>query len=74
MPNSIGTVPVPNSLPLEGGGLGRRWNDETKSRINPFDWNSKSAGFGEIMNPSQSTLDKGGSKGASTSSSAIHRT
>jgi len=34
----------------------RTWNDnldafsdETKSRINPFDWNSKSAGFGEIM-------------------------
>jgi adenine-specific DNA-methyltransferase len=30
---------------------GRLWevDDETKSRINPFDWNSKSAGFGEIM-------------------------
>jgi len=34
----------------------RTWNDnldafsdETKSRINPFDWNSKSVGFGEIM-------------------------
>ena len=38
-------------------------DDETKSRINPFDWNSKSAGFGEIMNPSQSPLEKGGSKG-----------
>ncbi|MBI5027057.1 MAG: N-6 DNA methylase, partial [Nitrospirae bacterium] len=25
------------------------WSDETKSRINPFDWNSKSVGFGEIM-------------------------
>jgi len=25
------------------------WDDETKSRINPFDWNSKSVGFGEIM-------------------------
>ncbi len=25
------------------------WDDETKSRINPFDWNSKSTGFGEIM-------------------------
>ena len=24
-------------------------SDETKSRINPFDWNSKTAGFGEIM-------------------------
>lgn len=24
-------------------------DDETKSRINPFDWNSKSTGFGEIM-------------------------
>jgi type I restriction-modification system DNA methylase subunit len=38
-------------------------DDETKSRINPFDWNSKSAGFGEIMNPSQSPLEKGKSKG-----------
>jgi type I restriction-modification system DNA methylase subunit len=26
-----------------------KWDDETKSRINPFDWNSKSAGFGEII-------------------------
>ncbi len=26
-----------------------KWDDETKSRINPFDWNSKSTGFGEIM-------------------------
>ncbi|MBM4136032.1 MAG: hypothetical protein FJ241_04285 [Nitrospira sp.] len=39
------------------------WDDETESRINPFDWNSKSTGFGEIMNPSQSPLAKGGSKG-----------
>jgi len=39
------------------------WDDETKSRINPFDWNSKSAGFGEIMHPSQSPLDKGGLRG-----------
>jgi hypothetical protein len=47
------------------GGEGRLWgvDDETKSRINPFDWNSKSAGFGEIMNPSQSPLDKGETKG-----------
>jgi hypothetical protein len=30
------------------GGLGGI-TDETKSRINPFDWNSKTAGFGEIM-------------------------
>ncbi len=36
--DSEGTVPVV-------GGL----SDETKSRINPFDWNSKSTGFGEIM-------------------------
>lgn len=28
---------------------GSLFDDETKSRINPFDWNSKSAGFGEIM-------------------------
>ncbi|MDA8339834.1 MAG: Eco57I restriction-modification methylase domain-containing protein [Nitrospiraceae bacterium] len=33
----FGTVPV--------AGL----SDEDKSRINPFDWNSKTAGFGEIM-------------------------
>jgi hypothetical protein len=25
------------------------FDDDTKSRINPFDWNSKSAGFGDIM-------------------------
>jgi len=34
----FGTVPV--------AGL----SDEDKSRINPFDWNSKTTGFGEIMN------------------------
>ncbi|MBI1811186.1 MAG: Eco57I restriction-modification methylase domain-containing protein [Nitrospirae bacterium] len=28
---------------------GNLFDDETKSRINPFDWNSKSVGFGEIM-------------------------
>jgi len=48
----FGTVP-------EQGGL----SSELKSRINPFDWNSKTAGFGEIMNPSHSPLEKGGSKG-----------
>ncbi|MBM4141596.1 MAG: hypothetical protein FJ242_08995, partial [Nitrospira sp.] len=49
----------------EGGVMlsGSEWDDETKSRINPFDWNSKSAGFGEILNPPQSPLNKGGSKG-----------
>ncbi|MDO9028461.1 MAG: N-6 DNA methylase, partial [Candidatus Roizmanbacteria bacterium] len=46
------------TLPIDGGGQGWGWTDETKSRINPFDWNSKTAGFGEIMNPSQSPLDK----------------
>jgi type I restriction-modification system DNA methylase subunit len=35
--------------PLVKGGQGGLLNDETKSRINPFDWNSKSTGFGEIM-------------------------
>ncbi len=35
-----GTVPL-----SEKSGL----SDEDKSRINPFDWNSKSTGFGEIM-------------------------
>ncbi len=33
---------------LEKGGEGG-FDDETKSRINPFDWNSKSVGFGEII-------------------------
>jgi hypothetical protein len=28
---------------------GKLFDDDTKSRINPFDWNSKSVGFGEIM-------------------------
>jgi len=49
--------------PLLKGGKGGLLDDETKSRINPFDWNSKSAGFGEIMRPSQSPLDKRESKG-----------
>ena len=39
--------------PLTEGGEGE-FSDETKSRINPFDWNSKTTGFGEIINPSQS--------------------
>jgi type I restriction-modification system DNA methylase subunit len=51
----FGTVP---GLELETG-----LSSEERSRINPFDWNSKSAGFGEIMNPSQSPLEKGESKG-----------
>ncbi len=33
------------SLRAEGVAI----SDDTKSRINPFDWNSKSVGFGEIM-------------------------
>ncbi|MDP3297163.1 MAG: TaqI-like C-terminal specificity domain-containing protein, partial [Thermodesulfovibrionia bacterium] len=53
---------VPSPLVGEGEGEGK-FSDELKSRINPFDWNSKSAGFGEIMNPSHSPLEKGGSKG-----------
>ncbi len=61
--NSLIGFDIFDSLPLEGGGLGRGWDDETKSRINPFDWNSKSTGFGEIMHPSQSPLAKGGSEG-----------
>jgi type I restriction-modification system DNA methylase subunit len=28
---------------------GKLFDDDTKSRINPFDWNSKTVGFGEIM-------------------------
>ncbi|MFZ3065748.1 MAG: N-6 DNA methylase [Nitrospirota bacterium] len=34
--------------PLTEEGEGE-FSDETKSRINPFDWKSKTAGFGEIM-------------------------
>lgn len=45
--------------PLMGGDEGE---GEIRSRINPFDWNSKTAGFGEIMHPSQSPIAKGGSK------------
>lgn len=55
----------PSISPLSKGGIKgglKEFDDETKSRINPFDWNSKSVGFGEIMNPSQSPLEKGGSK------------
>ena len=45
------------SPPLMGGDEGE---GDLRSRINPFDWNSKTAGFGEIMNPSHSPLEKGG--------------
>ena len=36
---------------MSSGGERRLWevDDDTKSRINPFDWNSKSTGFGEII-------------------------
>ncbi len=47
--NSLIGYDIFDALPIEGGGLGRGWDDETKSRINPFDWNSKAAGFGEII-------------------------
>jgi len=47
------------SLRAEGKAISDVFPDETKSRINPFDWNSKTAGFGEIMNPSHSPLEKG---------------
>ena len=47
--NSLIGYDILDSLPLEGGGEGRGWDDDTKSRINPFDWNSKSTGFGEII-------------------------
>jgi type I restriction-modification system DNA methylase subunit len=52
--------PSPLSLRAKGEAIS---DDETKSCINPFDWNSKTAGFGEIIHPSQSPLAKGGSKG-----------
>ena len=44
------------SPPSTGGDEGE---GDLRSRINPFDWNSKTAGFGEIMNPSHSHLEKG---------------
>lgn len=47
--NSLIGYDIFDSLPFEGGGEGRGWDDDTKSRINPFDWNSKSTGFGEII-------------------------
>ncbi len=47
--NSLIGYDILDSLPLEGGGPGRGWDDDTISRINPFDWDSKSVGFGEIM-------------------------
>jgi type I restriction-modification system DNA methylase subunit len=62
-PSHKGRGIIDTSLPLDGGGQGSGWDDETKSRINSFDWNSKSTGFGEIMNPAQSPLAKGGSEG-----------
>ena len=46
--NSLIGYDILDSLPLEGEGQGEG-GDDTKSRINPFDWNSKSVGFGEIM-------------------------
>src|SRR3990170_544299 len=53
---------VPSPLRGEGQGEGI-FPDDFKSRINPFDWNSKTGGFGEIINPSPSPLNKGGIKG-----------
>jgi hypothetical protein len=62
-PLKITSPTSPPPLKIRGEGGVKVLDDETKSRINPFDWNSKSTGFGEILNPSQSPLDKGGSKG-----------
>ncbi len=56
-------ITPPSSSPYLRGGREGLLDDDTKSRINPFDWNSKTTGFGEIMNPSQSPLAKGGSEG-----------
>jgi len=38
-------------------------DNEDMRRINVFDWNDDEKGFGKIMNPPLSPLDKGGSKG-----------
>ena len=45
--NSLVGYDIFDTLPLEEEG--QAWDDETKSRINPFDWNSKATGFGEII-------------------------
>ena len=47
--------------PLAGEGWGE--GDDLNRKINPFDWHDPEKGFGKIMNPSHSTLEKGGSKG-----------
>lgn len=42
----------PSLSPLSKGGMQGGFfalDDEAKDRINPFDWNSKTAGFGEIL-------------------------
>ncbi|MDP2682419.1 MAG: N-6 DNA methylase [Deltaproteobacteria bacterium] len=45
LPVTTGWKPVPP----ESTKVAPAISEETKSRINPFDWNSKQAGFGEIM-------------------------
>jgi hypothetical protein len=52
----IGSDFYSGSLPLMG-------EDENLKKINPFDWHDPEKGFGKIMNPSQSPLEKGGNKG-----------
>src|SRR3989338_8901753 len=47
--------------PLAGEGWGE--GDELNRKLNPFDWHDPEKGFGKIMNPSPSPLEKGGSKG-----------
>lgn len=44
-----GDSPSNPPLKVRGGRGSCDLSDEEKSRINPFDWNSKTAGFGEIM-------------------------
>src|SRR3990167_1921510 len=46
--------------PLAGEGWGE--GDELNRKLNPFDWHDPEKGFGKIMNPSHSPLEKGGSK------------
>ncbi|MBI5894430.1 MAG: Eco57I restriction-modification methylase domain-containing protein, partial [Deltaproteobacteria bacterium] len=45
-------IPAEAGIQRKTKGLDSRLHgndDETKSRINPFDWNSKTVGFGEVM-------------------------
>ena len=59
LPYRQGRGKAPSPLVGEGWGEG----DELNRKLNPFDWHDPEKGFGKIMNPSHSPLEKGGSKG-----------